>query len=49
MFQFHSGSIKRNLKKSEYHLPDVFQFHSGSIKSHMQQDYSILFQEVSIP
>ena len=32
-FQFHTGSIKSNLRSLAYHNLISFQFHTGSIKS----------------
>ena len=32
-FQFHNGSIKRNVWEWEVDLSGTFQFHNGSIKS----------------
>ena len=47
MFQFHNGSIKRNLTDAVAFAGDMFQFHNGSIKSRKTSEpehYTMEFQ-----
>ena len=45
MFQFHTGSIKRALKRQGMNtLRNMFQFHTGSIKSVLNGDPCVQYE-----